>query len=104
TVQVWKTTHNAWMQVNTILNILFAMEDDTFKSMIEETFRTYDVNDETAIATILLKLHQSDAVERSYQLSNRYLEKSFNDIQMLHDHSSKKTLQMIAAFIVKLRS
>src|SRR5699024_118364 len=92
------------MQRNITLPIFLAMEDDTFKGTLDATFRTYDVIDETAIAPLLLKLHQSDAVDRSYQLSNRYLEKSLNDIQMLHDHSSKKTLQMIAAFIGKRRS
>ncbi|HLR23135.1 MAG TPA: heptaprenyl diphosphate synthase component II [Pseudogracilibacillus sp.] len=104
TEQLGKPAGSDLMQGNITLPILFAMEDDTFKGILEETFRTYDVIDETAIAPLLLKLHQSDAVERSYQLSNRYLEKSLNDIQMLHDHSSKKTLQMIAAFIGKRRS
>src|SRR5699024_4057133 len=103
TEQFGKPAGSDLMQGKITLPILFAMEDDTFKGILEETFRTYDVIDETAIAPLLLKLHQSDAVELSYQLSNRYLEKSLNDIQMLHDHSSKKTLQMIAAFIVKRR-
>src|SRR5699024_9909733 len=104
TEQLGKPAGSDLMQGNITLPILFAMEDDTFKGILEESFRRYDVIDETAIVLLLLNLHKSDAVERSYKLSNRYLEKSLNDIQMFHDHSSKKTLQMIAAFIGNRRS
>src|SRR5699024_9055511 len=76
TEQLGKPAGSDLMQGNITLPILFAMEDDTFKGILEETYRTYDVIDETAIALLLLKLHQSDAVECYYQLSKRYLEKT----------------------------
>src|SRR5699024_12279618 len=99
TEQLGKPAGSGLMQGNMTLPILFAMEDDTFKGILEETFRTYDVIDDTAIAQLILQLHQSDAVARSYQLSNRYLEQSLNDLHMLHDHSSNITLHIIAAFL-----
>src|SRR5699024_350016 len=104
TEQLGEPAGSDLMQGNITLPIVLAMGEDTFKGILEETYRTYDVIDETAVAPLLLKLHQSDAVERSYQVSNRYLENALKEIQMLHDHSSKKTLQMIAAFIGKRRS
>src|SRR5699024_257208 len=47
TEQLGKPAGSDLMQGNITLPILFAMEDDTFKGILEETFRTYDVIDET---------------------------------------------------------
>src|SRR5699024_11422635 len=71
TEQLGKPAGSDLMQGNITLPILFAMEDDTFKGILEETFRTYDVIDETARS----EEHTSELQSRFDRVCRLLLEK-----------------------------
>lgn len=104
TEQLGKPAGSDLMQGNLTLPVLMAMRDASFRNVLHEVFDTYDEIDEVAIAPILEKLHHSEAIESSYQLSNKYLNKALQDLSMFPDSRPKKTLQTIAAYIGKRRS
>lgn len=102
--ELGKPTGSDLMQGNITLPIFYAMEDADFYEQLADVFQEKEQLDHQAIQPILNKLKQTDAVERSYQLSNLYLQKALANIKTLPDQKAKKTLQMIAASIGKRRS
>ncbi|HLS08284.1 heptaprenyl diphosphate synthase component II [Lentibacillus sp.] len=102
--ELGKPAGNDLLQGNVTLPVLFAMEDKTFNKLLNDTFS--DPDDATAIdmKPLVAKLKETDAIPKSYRVSDQYLQKALNELEVIPDHKAKRTLQSIANYIGKRRS
>lgn len=84
------------LQGNITLPVLFAMEKDELRSRIVNVSAHTDRQD---INEIIFLLKQSDAIERSNELSHRYLERALAVLEELPQGRHQKQLREIAHFI-----
>jgi heptaprenyl diphosphate synthase len=86
------------LQGNITLPVLFAMEDPTIYS---EIVKVHENMPRKEIDRVINLIKQSDAIERSREMSNRYLEKALRLLETLPENQSKTTLRNIAQYIGK---
>jgi len=99
-----KPSGNDLRQGNITLPVLIAMEDQHFAKTITDVFQNpSEIRDED-VKGLINKINQSDVIEQSYQLSEKYLFKALEVIQDFPDHRAKQTLENIARYIGKRRS
>lgn len=101
--ELGKPTGSDLLQGNITLPIFFAKNDPKFCAELQTVFEKSNTIHEENIAPILQRLHETDAIETSYQLSNLYLQKALLAIKPLPNGRAKRTLQMIATMIGKRR-
>lgn len=99
--QLGKPTGSDLLQGNITLPVLWAMEDEAFAREMNELFKSPANIEEGDISHILEMLLETDAIERSYDLSNLYLQKANLALSKLPNNKAKTTLQMIAQLIGK---
>ncbi|MGM8211621.1 heptaprenyl diphosphate synthase component II [Virgibacillus sp. W0430] len=102
--ELGKPTGSDLLQGNVTLPVLFALRDPYFKKQLHETF--YDANNisEESLSILLESLKKTKAIERSYDISEKYLTRALASLEGLPDHKAKQTLQDIASIIGKRRS
>ena len=86
------------LQGNITLPVLFAMKDPALKSIIQT------VNEEThkdEMLDIIQSIKSSGAIEQAVQVSEKYLQKAFNELENLPDNKARKVLSQIAKNIGK---
>lgn len=86
------------LQGNITLPVLFALEDPIMKRDIEKISMKTTPED---IQQILEKILNSGVIERSAQVSERYLHKAFRILEELPKNRARSTLQSIAKYIGK---
>ena len=96
--ELGKPSGDDLLQGNITLPVLFAMKDQTIYSEIIKVHENMPRNE---IDRIIHLIKQSDAIERSREMSNRYLEKALLILETLPENQSKKTLKNIAKYIGK---
>ncbi|MDX5476204.1 MAG: heptaprenyl diphosphate synthase component II [Bacillaceae bacterium] len=96
--QLGKPAGSDLRQGNITLPVLYAMEDDSFK---EKLSKLDEQSSEEDLLELIHFIKQSDAVDRSFSLSDRYLEKAFQQLDKLPSGQAKRTLNNIAKFIGK---
>ncbi|PLS02126.1 heptaprenyl diphosphate synthase component II [Neobacillus cucumis] len=84
------------LQGNITAPALFAMENHYIRSEIE---KVHDNMKPEKIGEIISLIKQSGAIEKSFALSDSYLEKALTVLEELPDHKAKKTLRDIAKYI-----
>lgn len=99
--QLGKPTGSDLLQGNITLPVLWALENETFATMVHELFENPNEIAKQDISHILSFLLETDAIERSYNLSNLYLQKANLALNKLPKNKAKRTLQMIAHLIGK---
>lgn len=99
--QLGKPTGSDLLQGNITLPVLWAMEHDDFAKAMRELFSIPEEVEKQDISHILAMLLETDAIERSYELSNLYLQKAYLALDKLPKNKAKRTLQMIATLIGK---
>lgn len=85
-------------QGNITLPVLYAMQDSSLKNKIMNINENTSKEEMTKIITII---KDSDAIEKSGQLSRRYLDKAMTILKSLPDNKAKTALQEIALYIGK---
>ena len=75
------------LQGNITLPVLFAMEDDTIR---HEIIKVHENMSREEIERLLRKIKQSDAIEKSREVSNLYLEKA---LTLLEEFQKIKQIQ-----------
>ncbi|MCM3163106.1 heptaprenyl diphosphate synthase component II [Metabacillus litoralis] len=86
------------LQGNITLPVLFALEDPTMKREIEKiSMKTTPVD----MQPILEKILNSEVIEKSAQVSEKYLQKAFRILEELPKNRARSTLQSIAKYIGK---
>ncbi|MFC3038928.1 heptaprenyl diphosphate synthase component II [Virgibacillus xinjiangensis] len=102
--ELGKPVGNDLLQGNITLPVLFAMENADFRQLLQKTFHNPSNVDKEDMNNLIVSLKRSDAVERSYQLSEIYLQKALKSVSNLPDNKAKRTLEDIAKYIGKRRS
>ena len=96
--QLGKPAGGDLLQGNITLPVLYAMEKPGLREII------CSVNEKTSqqvIKEIIEQIKQTDAIERSNKLSQRYLERALKIVDDLPDNRAKKSLKDIAKYIGK---
>lgn len=85
-------------QGNITLPALYAMED---KEIREKIIKVHENTPRQQMDEIIMLVKNSDAIEKSFELSDRYLHKALSVLEELPNKRAKRTLQDIAKFIGK---
>src|SRR5690625_2961763 len=99
--ELGKPTDIDLKQGHITLPVFYAMKDPLFKEKVEHLFRDTENINQNELTEVINYLKQTDAIEQSYNLSNRYLNKALNSLEYLPNNKFKKTLQVIAKVICK---
>lgn len=102
--QLGKPVGNDLFQGNITLPVLYGMENEEFHELLRQTFQDPEQVQKEDMDLIIKKLKQTDAIQRSYQLSDRYLQKALHALEDLPDKKSKQTLTTIAKYIGKRKT
>ncbi|WP_423407242.1 heptaprenyl diphosphate synthase component II [Heyndrickxia sp. MSNUG] len=86
------------LQGNITLPVLYAMEDEQIRTKIMSVHENMDRQE---LDEILNMIQDSGAIEKSLNLSDRYLDKALSILGELPPNKAKKSLQDIAKFIGK---
>jgi len=84
------------LQGNITAPALYAMENDEIRMEIEKVHENMAPED---ILNITSLIKQSGAIEKSFALSDRYLDKALAVLEELPDNKARKTLRDIAKYI-----
>src|SRR5690625_943394 len=96
--QLGKPTGSDLLQGHITLPVLYAMKDPSVERQIEVLFEKEEGR-ERRIDDVIRSLRQTDAIERSYALSNQYLQKSIAALQNLPENKAYETFETIAQVI-----
>lgn len=93
------------LQGNITLPLIYAMEQDSsLKDELRKKFNTNHDVTENELKDVINQVKQSGAIEKSFDLSERYLQKAFNVLEQLPNQKSKQTFMSIAKYIGKRKS
>ncbi|MDC3413053.1 heptaprenyl diphosphate synthase component II [Aquibacillus sp. 3ASR75-11] len=92
------------LQGNITLPVIYAMEEKGFRQKLDMCFQDTNNTENIDITPLIQDIKESDAIERSYQMSERYLIKAYQAIEALPNIREKQTLKNIAKYIGKRRS
>ncbi|MEK3990991.1 MULTISPECIES: heptaprenyl diphosphate synthase component II [Robertmurraya] len=96
--QLGKPAGGDLLQGNITLPVLFAMEDNSLRKKITAV---HEHTSSAEIEEIIRAIKNSDAIERSLSISDRYLHKAIDVLNQLPNNRAKKTLRDIAVYIGK---
>ncbi|WP_025729096.1 heptaprenyl diphosphate synthase component II [Heyndrickxia ginsengihumi] len=96
--QLGKPAGEDLRQGNITLPALFAMEDERIKKKIE---RVHEHTTKEEMSIIIQSIIDCGAIERSYEVSQKYLKKALETLDMLPNQRIKKTLAQLAKYIGK---
>lgn len=102
--ELGKPTASDLLQGNITLPVLFAMTDEKFNTRLRKTFAHPHAVSERDLNELITMLMSTDAIEKSYEISDRYLDKALKVLDKLPNQKEKKTLQGIAGSIGNRRS
>lgn len=85
-------------QGNITLPVLFAMENEEIRS---EILKVHENISNTEMDKVIGLIKASDAIEKSLEISDRYLQKALQALEGLPKNSARKTLREIALYIGK---
>ncbi|KMJ59760.1 heptaprenyl diphosphate synthase [Bacillus sp. LL01] len=96
--QLGKPAGSDLLQGNITLPVLYAMETPVLKDKIR---RIHEHSDAKEIQEIIDLIKESDAIDRSFALSDRYLERAFKELEKLPNGLAKRTFNNVAKYIGK---
>ncbi|WP_019154302.1 heptaprenyl diphosphate synthase component II [Robertmurraya massiliosenegalensis] len=89
------------LQGNITLPVLFAMEDEKLHA---EIVKVHEHMNSEEMDRIIQLIKNSDAIEKSIKMSDRYLDKALEVLAELPNNKARKTLRDIALYIGKRKS
>ncbi|WP_053219396.1 heptaprenyl diphosphate synthase component II [Virgibacillus senegalensis] len=92
------------LQGNLTLPVFYAMEDPVFRSELTTLFDDPSRLTTQDIRPFIERIKSSGAIEKSIELSERYLAKAYQSLDQLPDIKAKQTLKDIAKYIGKRKS
>jgi heptaprenyl diphosphate synthase len=84
------------IQGNITLPVLYAMSDSSIKQKI---FEVHEDMDQSELIIIINMIKNSGAIERSFEMSDRYLDKALQILNELPENKANKTFRDLAKFI-----
>src|SRR5690625_2294272 len=102
--ELGKPTASDLLQGNITLPVLLDRKSTRLNTHLRETFAHPDSVSEHDLNELITMLMNTDAIERSYEISDRYLDKALKVLDKLPNQREKGTLQAIAGSIGNRRS
>jgi len=102
--QLGKPVGNDLIQGNITLPVLEAMKDQGFSDFLLQKAESRDGIGKEDIQELIAVMKRLEAIESSYSISDRYLEKAMQALSGLPDRKAKQTLGEIASFMGRRRS
>lgn len=102
--ELGKPTGSDLLQGNITLPVLFAMRNESFYTLLKETFRNPKSISEKDMEKLLNMLGSTDAIDKAYRISDRFLEKALLALEDLPENRAKQTLIDIAQTIGRRQS
>lgn len=102
--ELGKPTASDLLQGNITLPVLYAMKNKSFNQLLRKTFANPESIAESDLVDLLDMLKQTNAIEASYELSERYLNKALKVLEPLPNNDAKQVLETIAKSIGKRKS
>ncbi|QHS22587.1 heptaprenyl diphosphate synthase component II [Virgibacillus sp. MSP4-1] len=90
-------------QGNITLPVLYKLEDTSFKQRLASSFEQSRGQAVVSkdLADIVEEIKQSDVIEKSFRVSELYLQKAYKQLEVLPQSKAKKALMDIAKYIGK---
>ncbi|MYL48465.1 heptaprenyl diphosphate synthase component II [Halobacillus litoralis] len=92
------------LQGNITLPVLFSMEEKEFKKELDVVFQKKEELTPDQLQHLIKKVQSNGSIERSLELSDRYLKKAYQSLNKLPANRAKQTLKGIAKYIGKRRA
>lgn len=92
------------LQGNMTLPALLACEDRFFKERLTQAFHNPEELDQEALQPFIQHIKTSDSIKRSLEISDRYLQKAYQELDKLPPTRDRNTLKQIARHIGKRSS
>src|SRR5699024_1911152 len=102
--ELGKPAGNDLLQGNITLPVLIAMKDRKFQAVLIKTFSNPDSISPNDFNHLVESLENTNSIDASYKVSNRYFDKALDEMGTFPDHKEKVTLQDIAKYIGKSRT
>ncbi|GAA0347583.1 heptaprenyl diphosphate synthase component II [Bacillus carboniphilus] len=96
--QLGKPAGGDLLQGNITLPVLFARQNPEFRAKLEKVHENMDRND---LKEIIDDLQTSGAIQKSWEVSNQYLQKALKVLSTLPNNRANRTLKNIALYIGK---
>ncbi|MCP8616702.1 heptaprenyl diphosphate synthase component II [Salirhabdus salicampi] len=92
------------MNGNITLPVLYLMRDQTFKDKLEKKLSKRQHVGKEDVKDIIEEVKTNNAIDYAYEISDRYLQKAFQQLDQLPDNRAKNALKQIAKYIGKRTS
>ncbi|WP_079479956.1 heptaprenyl diphosphate synthase component II [Halobacillus salinus] len=92
------------LQGNITLPVLYSMENNAFKQKLDRLFEEKESLTHDKIKPLIETIKTNGSIERSLELSDRYLQKAYESLNQLPTGRAKQTLKGIAKYIGKRRA
>ncbi|SFK00479.1 heptaprenyl diphosphate synthase [Halobacillus dabanensis] len=92
------------LQGNITLPVLLSMEDPKFKNDLEIAFERKEDLTAEELQPLIAMVQSNGSIQRSLEISDRYLNKAYQSLAKLPANRSKQTLKGIARYIGKRRA
>ncbi|MCF6137577.1 heptaprenyl diphosphate synthase component II [Pseudalkalibacillus berkeleyi] len=96
--QLGKPAGGDLQQGNITLPVFFAREDEEINTQLHALFENQPIS-RLDIEKLLHAIKETDAINRSKEIADRYLQKAFIALDQLPDNRAKKSLRQIAEYI-----
>ncbi|MGP4060086.1 heptaprenyl diphosphate synthase component II [Halobacillus sp. H74] len=102
--QLGKPAGGDLLQGNITLPVLISMEDPYFKKRLETAFQKREEWTTEDLRPLIDTIQTNGSIERSLEISDRYLKKAYQSLERLPANRAKQTLKGIAKYIGKRRA
>ncbi|UFT97626.1 heptaprenyl diphosphate synthase component II [Radiobacillus kanasensis] len=92
------------LQGNITLPVFYAMEDSDFKDALRQTLAAEEKIDPADIQPFVEHIKKSNAIDRAYAISEKYLNKAYEALEVLPNTRAKHSLTTIAKYIGKRKN
>ncbi|RWZ60265.1 heptaprenyl diphosphate synthase component II [Halobacillus fulvus] len=92
------------LQGNITLPVLYSMEDPVFKQELDHLFKRKEELTTADIEPLIDTIKSNGSIERSLEMSDRYLNKAYESLNKLPANRAKQTLKGIAKYIGKRKA
>lgn len=102
--ELGKPAGNDLLQGNLTLPVFLAMRKPALKDKVIQGLQAPSEIREKHLKEIIEDIKSTNAIDESYQISNRYLEKALRQLEGFSDSRAKQTLLQIGKYIGKRRT
>ncbi|WP_102027195.1 heptaprenyl diphosphate synthase component II [Salirhabdus sp. Marseille-P4669] len=97
--ELGKPSGSDLLQGNITLPVFYQLENVEFRNKLSALFQTPNEIPIEQMNSLIEEIRSSDAIDKAYRLSEKYLEKAYEELSILPDCKAKDALMDIAKYI-----